>query len=270
MADAPLLEFFKLCDGSSFQLARLPEVDEATWRDVKAYLEKNPKLAKCLHKTAKDPQKVRGWLQTQAIAEHYHSRQQVSDEMLETRVNVVENDPELAPVFEDIKRNGMSAALKHYRDEKLMLLVNTKLGGSVLAAACNQSGGGELSLHDACKRGDLKAVREYLATKAPIDTQDHLGVTPLGYAIGANRLVLVKLLINSRANPYSVDSSGNGGVHYAAGYGRTQLLEYFLDVGVSVMMPNCKGQTTMQIAAINKQEAIMDILKRHGVPAPAA
>lgn len=268
------MESFQLCDGTSFQLARLPEVDDDTWRDVKAYLVKNPKLAKSLHMISEDPQRVRGWLHTQAIAEHYHSRQRCSDERLETRAKVVESDPELAPAFEDIKRNGMSAALKYYRKENFLLLVNNKLGGqgrdSAVDVASNASSGTEMSLHDACKRGDAKAVREYLSMKEPIDTQDHVGVTPLGYAIGANRITLVKLLMSSRANPYSVDSSGNGGVHYAAGYGRTELLEYLLECGVSALMPNSKGQTAMQIATMNKQGVVIDILKKYGVPAPAA
>ena len=56
--------------------------------------------------------------------------------------------------------------------------------------------------------------------------QDYKGITPLGYAIGANRIAVVKLLLDSRANPYAVDSSGNSGLHYAAGYGRRELLEW--------------------------------------------
>ena len=61
--------------------------------------------------------------------------------------------------------------------------------------------------------------------------EDHKGITPLGYAIGANRIAVVKLLLDNRANPYAVDSSGNSGLHYAAGYGRKELLEYLLKAG---------------------------------------
>lgn len=50
---------------------------------------------------------------------------------------------------------------------------------------------------------------DFLAKKKPLDSQDHKGITPLGYAIGANRIAVVKLLLDSRANPYAVDSSGN-------------------------------------------------------------
>ena len=64
--------------------------------------------------------------------------------------------------------------------------------------------------------------------KKPLDAQDVKGITALGYAIGGNRIAVVKLLLDSRANPYAVDSSGNSGLHYAAGYGRKELLEYLL------------------------------------------
>ena len=62
-------------------------------------------------------------------------------------------------------------------------------------------------------------------------SQDYKGITALGYAIGANRIAVVKLLLDSRANPYAVDSSGNSGLHYAAGYGRKELLESLGGVG---------------------------------------
>ena len=38
--------------------------------------------------------------------------------------------------------------------------------------------------------------------------EDHKGITALGYAIGTNRIAVVKLLLESRANPYAVDNSG--------------------------------------------------------------
>ena len=65
----------------------------------------------------------------------------------------------------------------------------------------------------------------WVLTPRHIIKQDYKGITALGYAIGANRIAVVKLLLDSRANPYAVDSSGNSGLHYAAGYGRKELLE---------------------------------------------
>eukprot|EP00971_Amphidinium_carterae_P291961 5795688-Amphidinium_carterae.1 len=38
--------------------------------------------------------------------------------------------------------------------------------------------------------------------------EDGKGITALGYAIGANRIAVVKLLLDNRANPFAVDSQG--------------------------------------------------------------
>ncbi|CAE8669503.1 unnamed protein product [Polarella glacialis] len=121
-----------------------------------------------------------------------------------------------------------------------------------------------LTLHEAAKNGDLKAVQEFLEKKKPLDPQDHKGITPLGYAIGANRIAVAKLLLDSRANPFSVDSTGNSGLHYASGYGRKELVEYLLKVGASVQQPNSQGQTPLAVATMNKQEAVIQILTSHG------
>ena len=94
--------------------------------------------------------------------------------------------------------------------------------------------------------------------------EDIKGITALGYAIGANRIAVVKLLLDNRANPYAVDSSGNSGLHYAAGYGRKELLEYLLKVGANVNQPNAEGLTPLAAATQNRQEATVQVLKAHG------
>merc|ERR1712232_1411305 len=122
-----------------------------------------------------------------------------------------------------------------------------------------------LNLHEAAKNGDIKSVNEYLAKKQPLDGQDQKGITPLGYAIGANRIAVVKLLLDNRANPFAVDAAGNSGLHYAAGYGRKELVEYLLKVGASATQSNAQGQSPMQVATMNKQQAVMDLLASKGV-----
>merc|ERR1719479_78382 len=121
-----------------------------------------------------------------------------------------------------------------------------------------------LNLHEAARNGDLKAVQEFLTKKKPLDAQDHKGITPLGYAVGANRIAVVKLLLDNRANPYAVDSNGNSGLHYAAGYGRKELLEYLLKVGAAVSQANSQGQTPLTVATQNRQDACIQVLKAHG------
>jgi len=248
------------------EISRLPDVDEATWTEVKQYVESNPETAKSLQNFAKNPEAMRGWLQTQAIAEHYNTKLSNGDAPVQERVKSLEQDEELKSVFEDIKKNGLEAAMKYYQDEALMLKISQKMGGlpSDLQPVLKKIEETPLTLHEAAKNGDLKAVQEFLAKKKPLDSQDHKGITALGYAIGANRIAVVKLLMDSRANPYAVDSNGNSGLHYAAGYGRKELLEYLLKVGANVNQPNAQGQTAMSVAQQNRQQATITVLQNHG------
>jgi len=262
----PASETLKISDGTTMQIARVPDVDEATWAEVKAFVEGNPETAKALQRFAKDPQAMRGWLQTQAIAEHYNKKLSGGNDAVEERMKALEHDPELAPVFEDIKKNGLEAAMKHYQDEELMLKFNQKMGGlpQELQPTLKKLDETPLTLHEAAKNGDLKAVQDFLGKHKPLDAQDHKGITPLGYAIGANRIAVVKLLLDSRANPFAVDASGNSGLHYAAGYGRKELVEFLLKTGAALNQANSEGQTPLGVATRNGHHATVQILRAHG------
>jgi len=184
-------------------------------------------------------------------------------------VKSLEKDPELSAMFEDIKKNGLEAAMKYYQDEELMLKISEKMGGlpSELQPVLKKIDETPLSLHEAAKQGDIKAVQEYIQKQRPLDSQDHKGITALGYAIGANRIAMVKLLLDSRANPYAVDSTGNSGLHYAAGYGRKELLEYLLKIGGNISQANSQGQTPLSVATTNQQEGCIKILRAAGAQA---
>mmetsp|Transcript_46987 Transcript_46987/g.150993 ORF Transcript_46987/g.150993 Transcript_46987/m.150993 type:complete len:265 (+) Transcript_46987:98-892(+) len=251
------------------EVARMPDIDDATWGEVQEFLRSNPDQAKTLQNFAKNPEAMRGMLQTQVMAQHYQTKIEGGDSAVTDRMKALESDPELGPILEDIKKNGIEAAMKHYQDEELMLKFSRKMGGmpTELEPALKKLEEASLTLHEAAKNGDLKTVQEYLTKKKPLDAQDHKGITALGYAIGANRIAVVKLLLDNRANPFAVDSSGNGGLHYAAGYGRKELVEYLIKAGASVNQANAQGETPLSVCTQNKQEACIQLLKAHGANA---
>merc|ERR1719221_1992540 len=150
-----------------------------------------------------------------------------------------------------------------------MLKFSQKMGGlpDELKPKLKQIDEAPMTLHEAAKMGDLKAVQQFHEKGRPLDVQDSKGITALGYAIGANRIAVVKLLLDNRANPFAVDASGNSGLHYAAGYGRKELLEYLLKVGTSVTQTNSQGQTPLAVATQNKQADTMAVLRAHGAQA---
>lgn len=41
-------ETLKISDGSSFEITRVPDIDDETWAEVKAYVEQNPETAKAI------------------------------------------------------------------------------------------------------------------------------------------------------------------------------------------------------------------------------
>merc|ERR1719316_1787272 len=45
------------------------------------------------------------------------------------KLAALKDDPELAPIFKSIEKDGIEAALKYCNDEELMLKMNAKMGG---------------------------------------------------------------------------------------------------------------------------------------------
>lgn len=266
MAVAGSVDSVSLGNGETMQLARVPDVDDATWNEMKAFLEGNPDTARKLQSFSRNPEAVRGFMQTQAIASHYAKKIEGSDAAVEGKIKALESDPELKAMFEEVKAGGLEAAMKFWEDEEMMLRISQKMGGlpQEVAPALKKIDETPLSLHEAAKQGDLASVGEYLKRGQPIDAQDLSGITPLGYAIGMNRIAVVKSLLDGRANPHSVDATGNSGLHYASGYGRKELCEYLLRINANPNQVNAQGQTPMTVATTNKQAAIVAVLSSAG------
>lgn len=240
-------------DGEPVHLSWPPQVDGVSWNEIKRYLEDDPKA-------------TRGWMQTQAMARYYQAKVANEDAHTKSCLAMLQQDPEVRPILEDIKKHGPAEALKYCQEEDLMLLISRKMGGcpADLQPMMQKLETMPMSLHEACKAGDLATVQVFLHKDEPIDVQDHKGITSLGYAIGADRVGIVKLLLEKRANPHSVDSLGNCGLHYAAGYGRKELLQLLLIAGVSANQANSQGQTPLNVAFLNNEDEMATILQRHG------
>jgi cytohesin len=265
-----------LGDGSTVDVTRLPQFDEKTWGDVQQYLHNNPEIAKSLKTFASNPESVQSWGETRAITEYYNTKVTNGDAEVKSKLSSLHKDAELTAMFEKIKTEGLEAALKYSKDEDLMLKISRKLGG--LPSELKKESqvplvGPEIasieekepaSLHEACKMGNVKAVQSYLDKEASIDAKDSKGITPMGYAIGAGYLDIVKLLLKRNADTLLVDSRGNSGLHYAAGYGRGVIVAFLLSNGADVNKLNGQGQTPLKAASMNKQTACIQLLQQRG------
>merc|ERR1712217_590568 len=160
--------------------------------------------------------------------------------------------------------------LKMYQDEELMMKFNEKMGGlpDDLAQQMKMLAQRPMTLHEAAKRGDLDTCKDYITKQneagVSIDVHDPNGITALGFAIGADRAEIVKLLISCKANPQAVDAKGNTGAHYAAGYGRKDMLELLLAAKTDPSKKNLDGKSPLDVATQNSMQATIEILKKAG------
>jgi hypothetical protein len=267
----------KLGDGSTVELTRNEGVPDAIWNDVVKFIKenqsavkKNPQIVKLLSehpeqvpmlmKFTNDADSIKNFLESQVLAAN------VSEEGQQEKMKQLEQDPELKPMFDDIKANGPDVLMKYLQDEAIMRKVSQKLGGisPELTKQLMQIKDSSVSLHDAAKRGDLQRLQEFVKDGKDINGKDFKGVTPLGYAVGHDQLSCVKVLIDMKANLNEVDSAGNSAVHFAAGYGRVKVLEHLLARGANASKVNQMGMTPMAVAQQNNQQQAMALLQRHG------
>jgi len=257
-------EMLDLSDGTRLELAKTAGMSDNEWQETKKYLESNPEEARRWDAYAKNATEIRGHLQTNAFQEYYQSKIGYGDDQVTSKLMSLERHPEFAHIFEDIKRGGTQAAMQHYYNEPLMMKLSRACGGVPEEARTflEKVQKTPVTFHEACKWGNVKAVEEYLAANGNenIDEQDSRGVTALGYAIGANRAAVVKLLLEKKANPTVVDSSNCSGVHYAAAYGRKEMLAYLVSAGGDINGKNTQGQTPLALATKNKQAASIEWL----------
>jgi hypothetical protein len=266
-----------LGDGSSVELTRNEGVPDAIWNDVVKFVKenqkavkKNPQIVKLLSdhpeqvpmlmQFTNDADSIKNFLQSQVLAAS------VSQDGQQEKMKELEQDPELKPMFDDIKANGPDVVMKYLGDENLMRKISQKLGGinpemlKQLTAIKDTS----VSLHDSARRGDLQRLQEFLQDGKNVNAKDFKGVTPLGYAVGHDQLSVVKVLIDAKANLNEVDSAGNSAVHFAAGYGRGKVLEHLLARGANASKVNQQGLTPLAVAQQNNQQEAMKVLQRHG------
>lgn len=265
-------EALNLSDGTTLAIPRTPNLGDKEWEDYKKYLENNPEEARRMETFWKDAKQIRAWKQTESINEYYDKKRQQNDQVTTSKLATLESNPEFSYVFDDIKKGGSQAAMNHYYNEPLMVKISKAMGGlpDEVKTVLDEIETSAQTLQEACLKGDTKGLEAFLKataddlTKRDIDGKDAKGVSCLGYAIGANRTAIVKLLLEANANPWEVDAYGCSGLHYAAAYGRKELLEYLISAGGTVNQKNTQGQTPLALAVKNKMKDTADLLKAKG------
>jgi len=257
-------------DGTTLKVAKQPALGFQDWQETKNYLEANPEEAKRLVLESKDFNVTRELMQAEVLMDYYEGRKAYGDETVCNKLMALEKHPDFAHVIAAIKTGGMPAAMQYYYNEPLMTKLSKAMGGipEDVKDKVTDLQKSPVTVHEACKMGDTKALTAFLDSPGDFDTEDadSKGVTCLGYAVGANRPEIVKLLLGRKANVNVVDASGNSALHVAAAYGRTEMVKW-LAASSSVNATNKSGQTPLALALKNKMTEAADALTAKGARA---
>lgn len=171
----------------------------------------------------------------------------------------LKEDPELKPVFDDIKKGGMMSMMKYMNDQAFLAKISEKMGeidpallagmGAPAAAAVAPPPlppAEVANILDAAKAGDLEAIEDYMAIGKGALT-DGEQRTALHYAVAYDRTPAVKALLDNGADTSAKDKGGNPPLHYAAGYGREECVRLLLAAGADISATNDRGETAAQV-----------------------
>ncbi|CAJ1379128.1 unnamed protein product [Effrenium voratum] len=268
--DDMVAEKILLADGTSVEMLRSPQMTEAQWQETKTYLQSNVAETKKLVEHSTNPDKIRKQKLMRAMADVWQEQIDSSNQDFAQRMKELEQEPDFEELFKAIKDYQVQQIRECLDDKELMQKVSSKMGGVPQQAQRNADRVRKtpLTLQEACKFGDLRAVQRYLTETErggrKLEAKDQRGISCLGYAVGANRMPITMLLVEVKADMNCVDKAGNSSLHYAAGYGRQEMLEYLLAQGADVNKANDSGQTPLAVATRNAQSKAVELLKSKG------
>jgi ankyrin repeat protein len=173
------------------------------------------------------------------------------------------------------------------QDPRRVEIVEMLLGAGADVNVANRFG--TTPLHQATSYGRLEIVALLIAAGANIEAKDEHGRTPLQEGISGFQPEAAMLLLRKGAKPdlyltgvpfrpewvaefldkypEVVNISGPDGnrpLHYAAMKGQADIVLLLLKRGAEVGARNKAGETALDLARTNSQEAVVELLKAHG------
>lgn len=122
----------------------------------------------------------------------------------------------------------------------------------------------EISLFDAAEAGDLRAVRDHLATGTPMNELSTSGHTALFLAIQHRKTSVADYLLEHGADVNGENQLVFSPLYIAAGQGDSKLAEKLIEKGADVNAASKNGVTPLHAAADSGDAATVKLLLEHG------
>jgi ankyrin repeat protein len=126
----------------------------------------------------------------------------------------------------------------------------------------------DISIHDAAKKGRIKAVKQHLAAGTDVNAKDKWDMTPLHQAAARGHKEVVELLIAKGADVNATDEVGRTPLHFAASRGHKEIAELLIaksaDVNAKVVSGPKQGLTPLDAANESNHPETADLLRKHG------
>jgi len=173
----------------------------------------NPELMKAVQERMQDPQVQQEMAAMNAM---------MSDPAMMQKIASLREDPELAPMFEEMKTGGMAAMMKYMNDQTFLTKIGEKLGDVPMAASAppttaQQAAPPEINnILDAARYGDVEAIEDFCAIGKG-DMVDEEGRTALHFAVAYDQGAAAGALLENGADVNATDNSGNTALIFACG-----------------------------------------------------
>lgn len=122
------------------------------------------------------------------------------------------------------------------------------------------------TLHKACEKSDIQAVKQHLDAGADVNDKDDKGFAPLVYACGEGHVELSELLIDKGANMHvKAGCPASSPLHAAASENYEEIAALLIIKGADVNIKNDDGETPLDWAEEEKNADLANLLRKHGV-----
>ena len=122
----------------------------------------------------------------------------------------------------------------------------------------------DISIYEAAKDGNIKAVKQHLAAGTDVNAKDDWGRTPLHRVITKGRKKTAELLIANGADVNAKAKGGGTSLHTAAFVGHKEIAELLIAKGADVNAKIVILGTPLDWAIKYKRNEIANFLRKHG------